>query len=147
MRKTTIICRVLLIAALLFVFVHSMMPVSVSSQESAWFAARFINPVFRRLFHTELTDNLIRKFAHLIEYTAVGALLCGATAFSVPKTMICGLIAAFLDETLQILSGRGPMIEDVWLDLVGVAFGYAIFWLLFRGWRYTDQVDAKEPKP
>lgn len=33
---------------------------------------------------------------------------------------------AFIDETIQIFSGRGPQIADVWLDVFGAFCGAAI---------------------
>ena len=33
---------------------------------------------------------------------------------------------AFLDKSIQILSGRGAMIQDVWVDLIGVCIGLAV---------------------
>ena len=39
---------------------------------------------------------------------------------------VTGLVAAFLDETIQIFSGRGSDIRDVWIDLIGIALGMVI---------------------
>ena len=32
----------------------------------------------------------------------------------------------FIDESIQSLSGRGPLIEDVWIDIGGFATFYAL---------------------
>ena len=45
------------------------------------------------------------------------------------KKCLLGLLAAFLDETLQLFSGRGSMVADVWLDFAGVVFGVAVITL------------------
>ena len=45
---------------------------------------------------------------------------------------------AFLDETIQIFSGRGPDIKDVWLDTFGAAAGI----LLVSAVRWTGELRA-----
>lgn len=42
----------------------------------------------------------------------------------------CSWLIAFLDETIQIFSGRGPMIQDVWLDLSGAVCGALLILLI-----------------
>ena len=32
----------------------------------------------------------------------------------------------FIDESIQSISGRGPLIEDVWIDIGGFATFYAL---------------------
>ena len=53
----------------------------------------------------------------------------GGGAVRVICACLLGLLAAFLDETLQIFSGRGSMVADVWLDFAGVVFGVAVITL------------------
>ena len=125
MNKLRVICRILTAILLAIIFVHSLLPPSASGEESSWVTDVVINPVLRAIFHTEISEGLVRKLGHFTEYTALGILLCGSLAFSVKKALLVGFIAAFVDETLQIFFGRGPMIADVWLDLCGVAFGFA----------------------
>lgn len=45
---------------------------------------------------------------------------------------LCGFIAAFIDESIQLLSGRGAMIQDVWIDLTGVAAGFLLCRLILK---------------
>ncbi|MBQ7058119.1 MAG: VanZ family protein [Firmicutes bacterium] len=47
-------------------------------------------------------------------------------------------LVAFLDETIQIFSGRGPMIQDVWLDLSGALCAILLV-LLIYGLRQKSQ--------
>ena len=55
-----------------------------------------------------------------------------AAGFSV----IFGHTVAFLDETIQIFSGRGPEIRDVWIDTFGFIsislMTYAAFYFIAR---------------
>ena len=43
----------------------------------------------------------------------------------------CAWLVAFLDETIQIFSGRGPMIQDVWLDLAGALCAILLVLLIY----------------
>ena len=103
-----------------------------------------------------ITDHLVRKTAHFVEFAVLGGLLClvckvcmvtggepgvgepggksggesgGEPTKSGVVRAVCacllGLLAAFLDETLQLFSGRGSMVADVWLDFAGVVCGVA----------------------
>ena len=116
-----------------------------------------------------ITDHLVRKTAHFVEFAVLGGLLClvckvcmvtvgeSGVGKSVGKSgvgesggeptksgvvrAVCacllGLLAAFLDETLQLFSGRGSMVADVWLDFAGVVCGVAAvaagMWIWERG--------------
>ena len=88
------------------------------------------------------TDTQIRKAAHFAEYAALGLLtlwwmLAGALRLGKtwPHLTLFGLGAAFLDETIQLFSGRTANIRDVWLDLAGFTAGVLLTLLcslLFR---------------
>ncbi len=86
-----------------------------------------------------VTIYLVRKLAHITEYFVLGSevyvylRLSGDQIISktnwglmVGRVLLCGLIVAFLDETIQIFSGRGPQIVDIWIDLFGVVIACAI---------------------
>lgn len=132
------IVRAACVIAVLGVWAHSMLPPSISSGESGWVTNVLINPVWNFLFHTDLSTGVVRKLAHVFEYAVVGLLLCAAMDGSTKRVLMGCLIIAFLDETVQIFSGRGPMIADVWIDLVGASFGHAI------GWLFTAKKRAKQ---
>ena len=48
------------------------------------------------------------------------------------KGFFTGFAAAFLDESIQLFSDRGAEIRDVWIDLIGVASGVLIGFLIWR---------------
>lgn len=123
------IVRAICAVAVLAVWVHSMLPPNASSAESGWVTNTLFNPIWNLLFHSDLTDGVVRKLAHIFEYAAVGLLLCLSTDGSTKRVLIGCLIIAFLDETIQIFSGRGALIADVWIDLLGASIGHAIGWL------------------
>ena len=73
---------------------------------------------------------IVRKIAHVVEYSAVGFQLMGILLLRGKKKLkhylMClygGLTVAFIDESIQILSSRGPLISDVWIDLGGITLG------------------------
>ena len=83
----------------------------------------------------QLILNNIRKIAHFTEYGLIGielACLLAVVAakrktryISAAKGLIFALIIAFIDETIQIFSSRGPSISDVWIDIGGF-FTYSL---------------------
>ena len=107
-----------------------------SSMESS-FVAKLITP-FLELFlgKGNVTEHLVRKMAHFTEFSALGLELLlffnpWHKRFLLP-TWNGGLIAALIDETIQIFSGRGDAVPDVWLDFSGVIFGSLIASLIVK---------------
>lgn len=82
-----------------------------------------------------LTHHLVRKLAHFTEYAVLGLLVRNEKDVLSSCVGFCWIIA-FLDETIQIFTGRGPMIQDVWIDLFGACAGIAFLsickWFLNR---------------
>ena len=121
---------IIIIVTLAFIWGHSMMPPETSSLESKW-VMKLVTP-FLELFvgKGNVTEHLVRKLAHFCEFTLLGAELM--LYFGMPerrmllRTLNLGLVAALLDETVQIFSGRGAAIPDVWLDFSGVLTGTLI---------------------
>ncbi len=129
LRRLPVLGRVLItvmIITVLSFFVQSALPAEVSSAESGKVSdiLEIIIPsdsMLGRFVHSN-----IRKIGHFVEYGAFGAeaalfvfffikrKLTGAFGFSASA-----LFTAFCDETLQIFSGRGPAIADVWIDFFG----------------------------
>lgn len=88
------------------------------------------------LLHTDISELFIRKAAHFCEYAVLG-ILYGIKFRQGRKNgqwiynyTMAGLATAVADESIQILSGRGPMVVDVLLDLCGFAAGFWILQLL-----------------
>ena len=130
MRKILII---LLILVLAFIWGHSCMSVSESRDESSR-VMDVITP-FLEFFigKGNVTLHLVRKLAHFTEFAALGAILAllfPLTGKGLLVSASCGLLAGFLDETIQIFSDRGDQISDVWLDFSGALFGLFVFSLL-----------------
>ena len=116
-----------------FIFTQSLLPQSVSGEESAavsgWLASIF--PVTTPLGGFIAAN--VRKIAHFVEFGAFGlelALFLILYAENKRKSFVAVLLAgfftAFIDETLQIFSGRGPSVADVWLDYSGFLTFFAL---------------------
>lgn len=135
--------RILLVtisATILTFFVQSAFPPSLSSAESdavSGFLAYIIpaDTVIGEFVHT-----YIRKIGHFCEYGLLGIQLALLVNVSKTENMkrsifyshIFALVVALFDETVQIFSGRGPSVSDVWLDFIGFsvlfAFTYGIIY-------------------
>ena len=80
---------------------------------------------------------LLRKVAHFTEYAVLGlitALLFDSFKIDNAKQYLCaaviGVSVPLIDETIQIFSGRGPALADVWIDISGFALGAAVTFLV-----------------
>ncbi len=131
MKKKVIL--IIIVALVAFIWGQSFMPQTVSRQESG-FVYQIVKP-FLELFVGEgnLTGNMVRKIAHFTEFAALGivlGLIFRKKRFGFLWAALIAFLVAFLDETIQIFSGRGPMIKDVWLDLSGAVCGAGIICLI-----------------
>lgn len=124
---------ILICLTLAFIWGHSLVDAEMSSEESG-LVMRLVAPILE-LFVGEgkVTEHLVRKLAHFSEFALLGMELC--LFFTGRKqrkrdglflALAHGLFAGLMDETIQIFSGRGPMVQDVWIDFSGVTTG-AIF--------------------
>lgn len=120
----------LILFTLCFIWSNSMLGREASSSESGA-VMEIIRPVLE-IFVGEgnVTEHLVRKLAHFCEFALLGAevmlrfLLMEKTAGQAGRLAAShGLFAAFADETIQIFSGRGPSVQDMWIDFAGVICG------------------------
>lgn len=122
---------ILISITILFIWIQSMMSKTTSSNESSFIKEEIVEPVYEAITGKPEVDFDVRKLAHVIEFTVLGLevslLFCMENAFlGIAKTYAFCALIAFLDETIQILSNRGPMIQDVWIDLIGVSIGLIV---------------------
>ena len=138
MRKK--ILTVLIVLLLAFIWGNSMLPTGKSEKISQR-VTNAVNTEVRSAVSSaparRFTDGQIRKAAHFAEYAALGLLaLCRLSESGVrlrkawPHLTLFGLGTGFLDETIQIFSGRTASIKDVWLDFAGFTFGVLLMLLL-----------------
>lgn len=101
-----------------------MIPESKSAHESLWVSMYIINPILS-WFGFTADINIIRKIAHAIEFCIL-ALIVSLCWKKPIKSFYAGFTLAFLDESVQLITGRGALISDVWVDLIGVIIGTII---------------------
>ena len=121
---------------LAFIWGHSCMPISASAAESGR-TLELLRPLLELFVgQGNATDHLVRKLAHFMEFAALGFQLLllrkSKTPLDAVRSAEYGFFAAFLDESIQLLSARGAQIIDVWLDTAGVVFGVAVAVLLCK---------------
>lgn len=104
-----------------FILIHSMIPESKSAHESLWFTEQVLNPLLKR-FGIVADKDIIRKIAHAVEFCVLALII--SIAWKKPvRSFYAGFTLAFLGESLQVITGRGALITDIWIDLIGVGIG------------------------
>lgn len=131
-RKLNITLFVLVVA---LIWAQSFFPPDLSSSESSWITNHIINSVLNFLGLGSLSSAVVRKLAHATEFAVLGLVTSGLYRKSWKNygfvILICFAVA-FLDESIQMFSGRGPAILDVWIDVSGAAVGSALGFILKR---------------
>lgn len=126
---------ILLIATglvLIFIFAQSLLPQNVSAEESGWITEKIINPFLNLFGLRSMMHGTVRKLVHIAEFAILSVLLVFCFRGKPIKGAGAGFTAAFLDESIQLLSDRGALISDVWIDLIGVALGSLLGFLVYR---------------
>jgi len=131
-KKRRIVFLVLTVLILLLIWGQSALPVRFSAAESGWLRETVVNPLLALFGLSPVREQVLRKAAHVTEFflfsLAAGLFWRG----KLPRTLLTAFLAAFLDETIQIFSGRGAQVRDVWIDLAGAAAGSLLGWLIMR---------------
>ena len=115
-----------------FIFSNSMTPATESSRQSGAVLALVLD--WLRAVGMDgawVTEHLIRKTAHFVEYAFLGVLLWECLKahrlerrFGVILQAWLGTMIPLVDETIQLFTvGRSGQVSDVWLDMAGVAAG------------------------
>ena len=136
MRRFLQILKLLLVlAAVAFIWGHSMVPAELSSRESEWFL-KLVRPAvsaagwcLQRFGVSVAPSVLVRKLAHFSEYAVLGVLMY--LLFSTPQRQSRGVLpaaaclgTAAVDEFLQrFAEGRAPALRDVGIDFAGSCLG------------------------
>lgn len=138
-RKILLILSVLSMA---MIFILSSFPASDSSQQSG-----AISGLLAGLFGGEISaagqsilEAVVRKTAHVLEFTALGGLwygyfLCSElkTRKSVTLSFVISVLYAVSDEVHQyFVPGRAARIYDVGFDALGVVIGILLAEVIYR---------------
>ncbi len=139
MNKKTVIKRLLPFLWLIVIWGHSLMPSDVSGGESN-FVTQILIKLLPFIKNEEQAEFFVRKAAHFTEFAilavfiaiALSTLIKPGFKFAI-NTVLFGLFASFIDETLQLfVEGRSGEIRDMWVDLAGVCLGTLIMTLILK---------------
>lgn len=122
-----------------FIWDNSMQNGGSSDGFSLLFAEIFAPIVNKLGFHGNIwtLNRIVRKLAHLTEFTILGGLLYTIlrryiTYGTVIKTIGLGMLIASFDEFIQLFSpGRSSQISDVLIDTVGIIIGILLVKLAY----------------
>ena len=122
---------ILTVLCMAAIFYFSSQPAVQSSGQSS-----AVTLLLQRLFHTEaITNHMVRKTAHFIEFAGLGFLTTYSVYLSFNKRYLGVIIAslyAATDEIHQIfVVGRSCQLTDWMLDTVGIITGALIFSAVF----------------
>lgn len=147
MNKKTILW-ILVILWCIFIFWQSSAPADESSGRSD-LVTNIINSCISFFTHSgaaKISSGLVRKTAHLFEYTVLGAVLFSAlceavrTKKAIILTIAAGCLYAVSDEIHQyFVPGRAMRITDVAIDTAGVIVAVLVMYYLFAG-RRSDAI-------
>ncbi len=139
-KAVKIILAVLIILTLSFIFSNS-----IKSKEESGAQSNAVKDILAEILPEDSPISLFlinntRKVAHFVEFGVLSAELTLYALLFFNKKILCTLRAlllcfftAFLDETVQVFSERGPSIPDVWIDMFGAftfAAGIALIYFL-----------------
>lgn len=156
-QKTTVVIIVLcILITLTVIFGNSMKSMEESGNQSQE-VVDIIKPIIDA--DNSISDNDfefgIRKLAHLFEFTVLSfelMLLYFTMNKKLPvflhSSLLCFFVAisALTDETIQIFSGRGTSVVDVWIDLTGGLLGILFFTVIFYSSKFLKKRFQKVDK-
>ena len=130
-KRSFVLYIAVLIAIMIFIFIQSAFPATVSRQESG-LVVKLLENVFG--WSPDNAAFIVRKTGHFLEYLVLGVVLCLTTRnfgkkrsvpFWIPWAV--GTVFAVTDEIHQyFVPGRSCELRDVVIDGCGVAVGVLI---------------------
>ncbi len=145
-----VLLHALLVFAALFIFSQSL-PDKEASKEISVGVTTKLAPFLELIFGSgSVSDHVIRKAAHFTEFFGFGALAAVCAALrakyasaklgeavpvktqSFANAAFLSLTTALTDETIQLFTGRGSQVADVWLDFSGAVCAIAAVFAFVR---------------
>ena len=133
------ILYIVLCLIVFFIWDNSLQNVGNSDGFSLIFA-EWLAPIADKLgFYGNIwaLNRIIRKLAHLTEFTILGGVLYVVLRRyieygTVVKTIGVGIVIASLDEFIQLFSlGRSSQLSDVLIDTIGIIIGISVVKLAY----------------
>lgn len=125
-----VIFTVALCACIAFIFRNSLQSGAESAARSQA-VMQTVNGVLGKVGLGPLSEHLIRKSAHFLEFMLEGFLLMLCLRVYTPHfvrhmswPLLGGMATALMDETIQMrIPNRSSSVVDVWIDMTGVVAG------------------------
>lgn len=127
---------ILLTAILAFVWGNSFIPVEKSNDISDKIADA-VKPVVEPITVKNVWSfyHNFRKYAHFIEFFLLGVILTllkfNNKKFNIFAVLFISLAVGVTDESIQIISNRSPMVQDVLIDFCGAMTGMAMIFAIY----------------
>lgn len=99
---------------------------------------RWLNPILKQLGLTAIDKDVVRKIAHVFEFFLLSILTSIFWKRKPIRNLYTGLIVALLDETIQVFTGQGALVTDIWIDMIGVGIGTVISCLVLSKEKRKD---------
>ena len=137
-RTLTLVLIILILVTIVFIWSNSLQSIPESQAKSIGFLNK-VKPFLEIFVGTgNVTDHLVRKLAHFTEFGTLGCELALLLALrkhinwqSAINSAFFSMTVALMDETIQIFSGRGSQVKDVWLDFAGSCTGILFVLIVF----------------
>lgn len=135
----SVMWAIVTLAFISFIFSRSLTPAVVSSQESGT-VVNYVNTLLSSInLNSGVTDFIVRKSAHFMEFFILGVLLTKTVASFVKEiwqrlfpTLFFALLIPVMDEALQYFSaGRSSEVKDVLLDFLGALTAIALVNIIY----------------
>ena len=128
------LCIALIIANVAFIWGNSMLPAEMSAAFSSTVKQILLFFIPEGEAPAVQGTGLLRKIAHVLEFTSLGILWCWYLLMGKRKPILAylpGVCTACIDETIQcFVPGRGPRVTDVMIDLGGFTLGLGMILLI-----------------
>lgn len=128
----------LIIFNLIFIFTQSTLPSEAAGEEAETVTDIVVEILPDDSPAEDYAENNMDKIAHFTEYASLGFFVSLFICFFglrleilAPFSLLFAETMAFIDETIQIFSGRNPDIKDMWSDILGFLTLSIITYLAF----------------
>lgn len=148
-RIILLVLSLTILLTLIFIFGNSM-----ASPKSSGAVSQRVNEIIEAAVetitgkeNTSLEKFLVaysRKIAHVVEFAMLGIQIMLWLHFARLRSgahllsgALLGFFVAAIDEGIQIFSGRGDLVSDIWIDVSGyiTAYGLGMLILYLFSWR------------
>jgi VanZ family protein len=128
---------------LVFIFSQSLLSSEAAGEEVDTVTDIIIEVLPEDSAAADYAEDNMDKIAHFTEYAVLGVLVSLFVCFFgkrleilAPVSLLFAESIAFIDETVQIFSGRNPDVKDMWADIFGFftlsLITYVAFFLVKR---------------